>query len=481
MSQTLSLYKSRILSLPSKSTLPELSGSLGDLGTFIPLTIALAKSNSIHLTPALFFAGLTNIATGVVWDLPMPVQPMKAIAAAAIAENMSAGAVTASGVSIGLILIFLSLTGLIEVINAVIPTHIVCGMQLGLGIKLAATGVGYVEDLSWHDEPDCILLAIAAAAVATWLLGIEIRKQSDESVTPRYKLIKSLPPAALALFLLAVVFIVIELNAGSSSSSSSSSSEPLVFFRPTLALWPMSSISNADWRVGLTDLALPQLPLTTLNSVVSVCALASSLYPPSDTSTANPPSRTHVALSVGVMNAILCLFGAMPNCHGAGGLSAQHKFGARTGASVLILGLAKVVLAVVFGDSAQTLLEAFPDGILGVMLIVSGSELASTGLTLAQTTNEQRKSAEGSSSKLSTSLNTFMLVITAVVLVGTGKTHFGVLAGIGVYLLYGEGVKDYRLLWTNRGAVCGGGTGEGGGETEQMKEVTSEDFRTTNI
>eukprot|EP00957_Ditylum_brightwellii_P010548 798933-Ditylum_brightwellii.AAC.1 len=72
----------------------------------------------------------------------------------------------------------------------------------------------------------------------------------------------------------------------------------------------------------------------------------------------------------------------MPNCHGAGGLAAQHRLGARHGASVVFLGVAKVLLAVFFGKSALTLLDALPMAVLGVMLSIAGMELTSTGFTL---------------------------------------------------------------------------------------------------
>lgn len=62
-----------------KSPLSEISGSLGDLGTLLPLMIALAVNNSISLSTTLVFSGLWNIFTGVAFGIPLPVQPMKVI------------------------------------------------------------------------------------------------------------------------------------------------------------------------------------------------------------------------------------------------------------------------------------------------------------------------------------------------------------------------------------------------------------------
>ena len=134
---------------------------------------------------------------------------------------------------------------------------------------------------------------------------------------------------------------------------------------------------------------IPQLPLTTLNSVISVCALAHSLYPSSNCNNTNLqtiaiqkkiPSRREVSVSVGLINLLFCPFGSMPNCHGAGGLAAQHRLGARHGASVVFLGVGKIILSVFFGASALTLLDALPNAILGVMLVIAGVELCITGM-----------------------------------------------------------------------------------------------------
>jgi hypothetical protein len=54
--------------------LAELSGSLGDLGTLLPLMIALSIGGSIDLASTLVFSGLANIVTGVLFGVPLPVQ-----------------------------------------------------------------------------------------------------------------------------------------------------------------------------------------------------------------------------------------------------------------------------------------------------------------------------------------------------------------------------------------------------------------------
>jgi len=75
-SQIRRLHANNVATLRS-SPLSEISGSLGDLGTLLPLMIALAVNNSISLSTTLVFSGIWNILTGVIFGIPLPVQPMK--------------------------------------------------------------------------------------------------------------------------------------------------------------------------------------------------------------------------------------------------------------------------------------------------------------------------------------------------------------------------------------------------------------------
>ncbi|KAL2466407.1 Molybdate transporter 2 [Abeliophyllum distichum] len=68
----------------------------------------------------------------------------------------------------------------------------------------------------------------------------------------------------------------------------------------------------------------------------------------------------------GIMNLIGCWFGAMPFCHGVGGLAGQYKF----------LGVAKLVLGLVLGSSLVKILDQFSVGVLGVLLLFDGIKLA---------------------------------------------------------------------------------------------------------
>jgi MFS superfamily sulfate permease-like transporter len=311
--------------------LAEASGSLGDLGTFIPLAVSMIAVSGLDAGTVLVFAGIFNVLTGLAFNQPVPVQPMKAIAAVAIAEALAPGAIAAAGFAAGAFVLILGVSGLVEWVEKTIPRPVVRGIQLGVGLKLAAKGLGMVGGLSW--------IALGAAAVI--LLG---------SRYPRL-------PSALIVFAagLAVVF----------TGTLPHDASTFGWAGPSLVI-----PTAAEWQTGLLRGTLPQLPLTLLNSVIAVCALSADLYPGKGIGT------KPMSLSVGLMNLGGCLFGAMPACHGSGGLAGQHRFGARTGGSVVMLGAVKIVLGVGFGTAAMAVFAVYPAAILGVLLVFAGIELA---------------------------------------------------------------------------------------------------------
>jgi len=142
----------------------ELSGSLGDLGLFLPLTAAMALACELDIGVVFILAGLMHIATGFLFGQPIPVQPMKAIAAVAISEGLMQGELAAAGLLMGVVLLALSVSGSVEWISRVIPKPLVRGIQIGVGAKLILTGAGWVAQLpmvGWNS----IAMGIGAAGV----------------------------------------------------------------------------------------------------------------------------------------------------------------------------------------------------------------------------------------------------------------------------------------------------------------------------
>jgi SulP family sulfate permease len=77
-------------------------------------------------------------------------------------------------------------------------------------------------------------------------------------------------------------------------------------------------------------------------------------------------------------NLVSFLFGGMPMCHGAGGLAAHYRFGARTAGSNLIIGIFMVAAVILIGDQLLDLFHLIPYAILGVLLFFAGGQLALT-------------------------------------------------------------------------------------------------------
>jgi len=358
-----------------------------------------------------------------------------------------------------------------------------------VGLRLASRGMRDVAALSWVGSYDCVVLGIGCALlVLYWLRDLptlsppsppphEEEEEEERKCSYLWNKIrhafrpKNQHPIGIYLFLIGALFAVVELS--TTQNINNQYDLPLTFFGAPIAVWALEGVSLQDWKVGLLEGAIPQIPLTTLNSVISVCCLAHSLYPEkrnitrktTKTTTDGVISRREVSMSVGLMNIIFCPFGSMPNCHGAGGLAAQHRLGARHGASVVFLGVAKVLLAVFFGKSALTLLDALPMAVLGVMLSIAGMELTSTGFTLlvkqvkedADTSffssdsleitkeeEEQRKKQHNQLFVETLRKKTVVAVITAAVIVALGKTHYGAVSGWIAHMIYGDGFVDFR-------------------------------------
>ncbi|MBM3287211.1 MAG: sulfate transporter [Candidatus Eisenbacteria bacterium] len=318
----------------------EIAGSLGDMGTFLPLLVALSIQNGMDFGASLFFAGLFNIVTGLAFSIPMAVQPMKAIAAIALTKGLTVPEILAAGITVSAVILALGVTGLIGWVSRIVPKSVVRGLQLALGLSLLMKGLQMVAGTRIAIGPDSYLTgALSALMVMALFLSRRV-------------------PVALVLFVAGLILAV--------------GKEPGVLASLRIVPWVprWTPPEWGDFASAFSKAALPQIPLTALNSVVAVCALSSDLFPE------RPAPPRKVAVSVGCMNLVAAWFGGMPMCHGAGGLAGQYRFGARTNGSILFLGAAKIAVALLFGASLLALCRSFPASILGVMLAVSGTELA---------------------------------------------------------------------------------------------------------
>ena len=147
----------------------EIAGSLGDLGTFLPLLVGMAAENGLDFAAALFFAGLFNVITGLTFAIPMAVQPMKAIAAVALTQGLTVSQIVAAGFTVSLVILVLGLTGWIDALNRAIPKSVVRGLQLALGLTLLMKALQMVAGTKVWIGPDSYLTGALAGLLVLWL------------------------------------------------------------------------------------------------------------------------------------------------------------------------------------------------------------------------------------------------------------------------------------------------------------------------
>lgn len=315
----------------------ELGGAFGDLGTLLPILLGAVAVAGMSAGGVLVGFGVFLIATGVIYRLPLPVQPMKAVGALVIAGGLAPSEVAAAGIAGGLILLALTLSGATAWAARIVPRSAVLGLQLGVGASMAWIGLGLVS-----------AGPLAAGVALVLLVGLP-------RLAPR------LPAVPLALS----GAIAVDLFAGAALPSMPS----VAFALPPLIL-PGSGVEATH---GLVFGALPQLPLTLANAVLLPALLVREMFPPGAAARA---SERRLGLVSGGANVLLTPFGALPMCHGAGGLIAQHRFGARTGWAPVLLGALLLPLGLFFAEDAARLLAVVPAGALGALLILAGSDLA---------------------------------------------------------------------------------------------------------
>jgi sulfate permease, SulP family len=79
-----------------------------------------------------------------------------------------------------------------------------------------------------------------------------------------------------------------------------------------------------------------------------------------------------VCLSCGLGNLGAAAIGGMPMCHGAGGLTAHVRLGARTAGMNLLLGSTFVVLGLFFARDVPVILGLLPVWALAAFLVYAG-------------------------------------------------------------------------------------------------------------
>ena len=343
----------------------ELAGSLGDLGTLLPLAMGMIMINGLSPAGLFLTVGLFFIFSGVYYGVTVPVQPMKVIGAYAIATAMSASQIAASGLLIGLFLLIIGGTGAITLIGKYTPKPVVRGVQVSTGTLLMAQGVKFMLGSSKFQilrdaaEPYLTLQSLGPIPVGI-VIGI------IGGVLTLLFLDNKKVPAGLIVVLgglgLGLVFGTHEgfekLNLG--------------IYMPKLL--PFGFPAVPDFTFALLILVLPQIPMTLGNAVIANADLSKEYFGEDS----KKVTYRALCISMSLANFLSFLVGGMPLCHGAGGLAAHYRFGARTAGSNLIIGFIFVVLALFLGIHALAVVYLVPMAVLGILLVFAGSQLALT-------------------------------------------------------------------------------------------------------
>ena len=327
----------------------DVAGAFGDIGILFPIAIALVSLNHMNPTAVFFTAGFAYILAGAYFNIPMAVQPFKAVAAIALALQLPPSSIATAGLLMGVLLSLIGLTNLVTPLARLFTLPIVRGIQLGLGLILAREGIR----LALGAKSRALVLGQLALPAWEIALGGAIVLLSFQR-SRRY-------PSALVLLAAGVLLGSLAHGRGLASFGWGGwggwGPLPLDFLHP----------HAAEIRKVLVALVLPQFALTFGNSIVATENTAQVLYG----TQARRVSARALSLSIGLTNLVSGMLTSAPTCHGSGGITAHYKFGARTQKSNYVIGGACLFLAL-FGRAAVGLLNLIPTAVLGVFLIYVG-------------------------------------------------------------------------------------------------------------
>jgi SulP family sulfate permease len=283
--------------------LQELSGAFGDIGVLVPIAAALIVTNGFNPTSLFLVFGVAYIGSALYFRLPMPVQPLKATAAVAIAQGLHADVVAAGGLIMGVLLLLLAATNLIRPVASFFSQPVIRGIQVAVGLLLLQAGLRLAlgstivrggEEL----RVAAAGLAIPVAAVVTVAL---IPVLLVALFRPRVPVVLAVLPAAIALGVVA--------SPGAPLAGLSLGPEP-----PDINVPSVSMLATA-----LVLLVLPQLPLTLGNAVIASADTAHGYFG----ERAERVTHRSILVSKGCANLFAGVLGGMPVCHGSGGLTAH--------------------------------------------------------------------------------------------------------------------------------------------------------------
>jgi hypothetical protein len=304
----------------------------------IPIAVALIVRNGLSPTAVLLPAGLLYLAAARIYRLPVPVQPLKAFGAIAIAQGLGSDEIAAGALLMGAIFVALGVTGLVDLAARAFPKPLIRGIQLTVGLLFLKIAWGLVANppasFAEHALDPSWAIPLGAAVIAA-------------AVLLRRRLV------TLALVGAGLLIAIVSSDGGISLGPSAID---------------VPSLDGAVFWAAFTALVVPQLPLSFANSCLATADAARTYF--GDAAHRVVPGR--LATTLGLANLGAGAISGMPVCHGAGGLTAHVAFGARTARAPVAIGSALVLLALGLGAGLATLLTAFPLPILAGLLATAG-------------------------------------------------------------------------------------------------------------
>lgn len=326
---------------PEGSPLADAAGAVADLGVLVPLAAALILVNGLDAGAVFVCAGLLVIGAGAWFRVPFPVQPLKALTAVAVARELSPDVIHAAGLELAAFLLLLSIGHVADAVARVFVKPVVRALQLGVGLLLVTTSARLVL------EPPDVFVGTPASPWPVVLAAVAFAGVAFAAQRRRFSV-------ALLLFGVGLVATV--------AATSPDLAAPALTL-PRLRLPALSAFGSA-----FVLLAIPQLPLTFGNAVVAVNDLSHEYF--GEAARRVTPSR--VCLSAGIGNAGAAILGGMPMCHGAGGLTAHVRLGARSARMNLLLGSAFLTLGLLFAAQVPVILGLLPVWVLAAFLAYAG-------------------------------------------------------------------------------------------------------------
>ncbi len=315
----------------------EWSGAFGDIGTDLPLLAGMILATGVNPANVFILFGMMQIFSALVYRIPMPAQPLKLVAVIVIAQQTPPELIWGAGLVVGVGMLLLTVTGLLDLIARVVPKPVVRGIQLGLGLNLA-----YVALASYLPAEGVPGYFLAAGGIILVLVLLGNRRW----------------PASLAVLGLGFVYAFIFKHD--------------MIFANGGATWSLPVPSLPPWAAiaqGAVLLALPQIPLSIGNSVLATRQIARDHFPEAGV------TIRKIGVSYSIMNFVSAPLGGVPVCHGSGGMAGHYAFGGRTGGSVIIYGVFMACLGLAFGSGFDGIIELFPLPVLGVILGVEAIAL----------------------------------------------------------------------------------------------------------